>query len=380
MENALGLLFLDHNKAASRRIIAHAFKANITNRGAKLHRLGVRTLQGGVRHISELHQSTVALFRHHELAIANVSEAFGVIELNTCAASRIERKGHRVDQRTSLGNLHNGSAAVTRKEERVGVPVVGHVRSFLAKQAAGWRRRAGWLGQIVAANANITGKVNGGRSADGASETRWLSEAVVASVRSAQGAGGGNGDAGARTGGSECAGSDEGHVVRADHTAKSAGDGCVGIAVITLGGNSSAGDREGLGGDVCREAGGLGNGVVASGGAGERVTRDSHCLVSTNGGGGHCGGSRAREGHIGGVAGKHAGKRRCAGEADARRTIISAIHSGDAGDGDADRRNNARSGGDGGSGGKTTTVDQDVAGVGACVCGGGQADVHRGVH
>ena len=83
--------------------------------------------------------NAIAKARAAELAAAEVGDGFRIVEV--CALWRTGPQGqrHGVDQLAGLGNLGDGATAVADDEERVGVPIVGHARGFLAQQIAGRR-------------------------------------------------------------------------------------------------------------------------------------------------------------------------------------------------------------------------------------------------
>ncbi len=55
---------------------------------------------------------SVSFLNQHELSAADVRDSFGVVEIRTLRAVA-GRQGHRVDQLSGLGHLHNRRAAVT---------------------------------------------------------------------------------------------------------------------------------------------------------------------------------------------------------------------------------------------------------------------------
>ena len=155
LEQALGIGLFREQESAGLRIIGQTFQADVANGRAELNSFRTGIGQGAASDISELHCLADALLSHHELAAADVSDAFGVQEIAT-----VTRQRHCADQRTGLGDFRHGRAAVADHKERVSVPVVSHARGFLAQQVARRCRGACWFREVIATNPHIAGKID----------------------------------------------------------------------------------------------------------------------------------------------------------------------------------------------------------------------------
>ena len=104
--------------------------------------------------VGEQDDLPIAFLDHDELAVADVGEAFRIVEVRALRTAA-GRQRHRVDQLPGLRDLDDRRAAVADDEQRVGVPVVGHRRDFLREQAVGRRSGPRRFGQVEAADADV---------------------------------------------------------------------------------------------------------------------------------------------------------------------------------------------------------------------------------
>ena len=167
LENADRSFFLQDNEAVGLRIPRQAFGAGVVVEGAEFHGLGSRAGQRGARGIGKLHELPVALLGQHELTAAEVGDAFRIVEVRALRRTGPQGQRHGVNQLAGLGNLGDGATAVANDEQRVGVPIVGYARGFLAQQIAGRRpgrqRGARRLRQVVAPDPDVVGEIDRSR-------------------------------------------------------------------------------------------------------------------------------------------------------------------------------------------------------------------------
>ena len=105
-EHVLRVDFLRDDEAAGRGIEGQPLEPVVADRGAQLHGQRIRAGQRGVGGVGELDKLAVALLGHDELAAADIGQAFGVVEFRALRAGT-GGQGHRVDQLTGRGDLHD---------------------------------------------------------------------------------------------------------------------------------------------------------------------------------------------------------------------------------------------------------------------------------
>ena len=124
--------------------------------------LGVAVADGGAGGVGHEIGDPQPLLGEDELAVADIGDAFRIIEGGALRIARLLREGHHVDELAGLADLRDRGAAVADDEQRVGIPVVGDARGFLREEIVGRRGDLARIGQIVAADQRIAAEVDRG--------------------------------------------------------------------------------------------------------------------------------------------------------------------------------------------------------------------------